>query len=628
MGLQIFRLHIRPQLALHILFVLAVLVALIAGYTISETHARPAAQLSANQAFVQASQATGVPIALLKAICYIEGRISTNNGQASIDNGFGCMHLVKNQRVDTLDQAADELHVGVPALKLDLATNILGGARILRDDALALATGGQLPATLGNWYGTLAVYSAASVRSTALLYADAVYTLLQHGFTLTDAQGETVTLDAQTVTPDRATAASIQTFATSLPAGCRDDGNVDYPGAIDCILDPATFDCNLTSTSACNFTGSDRPATCTVNFGTPGAPNVVVTQPCPIEQVVIHDIEGTVSSALSVFQNPQNQASAHYIVGLDGTVYQVVREHDIAYHDGNFWSNKHSIGIEHEGWDSNGYQYYNATEYLASARLVAYLLKKYAIPLDHTHILSHGTVYASTSSVWNHVDPGPYWLWDYYFKLISQQGVPDASQVAPPNTITLHPRSDQQPAGPGGTETTANYAFAPLYTGPSTKSGLIPQLGSNDPTDVSYNIEPDISYPFVNKATDAGGSGDTMYEIWYGELDQHHAPDYSYFADARLVWLAVPPGDGVEGHAVPGGSSTRVVLSAPGGSVQIYSRPETDSQFIIGAAPVGAVFTTMFSVSEDNATTRWYEINFNHRQAWLPASEVAPFHPL
>lgn len=627
MGLQTSRAWLSKRLVLNGVFALAVLIALLAGYTITRTRARPAAPLSANQAFTQASQATGVPVELLKAICYMEGRISNNNGEASIDNGFGCMHLVKNQNFDTLDKAADELGVSVPKLKQDLATNILGGTHILRDDALQLSA--NLPTHLGDWYGALVIYSDASVRSTALMYADAVYKILQQGFTITSDQGETVTLAPQVVTPNTATAATVHAFAASLPAGCKNDGNVDYPGAIDCILDPNTYDCNLVPTTDCNFTGSNRPTKCSVNYGSPSAPNIVVTQPCKINQIVIHDIEGTPASALSVFQNPQSQASAHYIVGADGTVYQVVREHDIAYHDGNFWSNMHSIGIEHEGWDSTGYRYYNATEYLASAKLVTYLLKKYAIPLDHSHVAAHATVYTDKPDTWNHVDPGPYWLWDYYFNLISQQGVPNASTYAPPNTITLHPKSDQQPDGSNGTETQANYNFFYLYNGPSTKSGLIPQLGTNDPTDVSYNIEPDISYYFVDKATDAAGTGDTMYEIWYGVLDQHNAAHgYSYFADAKLVWLAVPPGDGVEGHGVLPDSPSRIVLSSNSGNPQIYSRPTSNSQYVMGAAPAGAVFTTAFSVTEDNGNTIWYEINFNHRQAWIPASEVSPFHPL
>lgn len=147
--------HLSKRLVLNACFAFAMLLALIAGYTITQIHARPTAPISANQAFAQASQATGVPVELLKAICYLEGRISNNGGEASSDNGFGCMHLVKNQNFDTLDKAASELGVSVPLLKQDLGTNILGGAHILRDDALQASANQTLPASLGDWYGAL-----------------------------------------------------------------------------------------------------------------------------------------------------------------------------------------------------------------------------------------------------------------------------------------------------------------------------------------------------------------------------------------------------------------------------------------------------------------------------------------
>lgn len=634
--------RVSKRLALNLGFVLALLLAVMAGYTLTQTHARPAAPLSANQALTQASQRTGVPVELLKAICYMEGRVSMNAGEASNDNGFGCMHLVKNQQFDTLDQAASELGVPVAQLKQDLGTNILGGAQVLREDALTISSNQQVPTQLSGWYGAVAAYSDLRVRALALLYANHVYQILNHGFTLRTTTGETVTLAPQAVTPDTATASTLHASATgpsaqSCMAGTT-DSNVDYPGAIDCLLAPSSlYDCNsATSPSNCNYTSSTRPTSCLVAF-----PSPVTTQPCKVNQVVIHDTEGSLESALSEFMCLGNTSpntscvpsSVQYIIDTDGTVYQVLHEQDIAYHDGNFWSNTHSIGIEHVGYDATGYTWYNAAQYAASARLVAYLLKKYAIPLDHNHIISHGTVYASTSAEWNHLDPGPYWLWDYYFNLISQQGVTNASTYAPPNTITLHPRTDQTLNGPpdangNATELPGDYNFFFLYTGPSTKSGLIPQLGKNDPIDVSDNIEPDVSYSFVDKATDAGGSGDTMYEIWYGELDQYQSSS-SYFADAKLAWLAVPPGDGVEGRGLLPDSPSRVILASNGaGNPQIYSRPTSQSTYVIGQAPAGAVFCTALAVTEDNTTIRWYEINFNHRQAWIPASEVSPLHPL
>src|SRR5438105_7295798 len=123
---------------------------------------------SAGGAFAQASAETGVPAPLLQALCYLEGRLSNHGGTPSIDGGFGCMHLVQNRRADTLDQAATDLGVTVQPLKMDMPTNIRGGAAVLRDEALALSPSHALPTTLSGWYGAVAAYSHASTRSTAL----------------------------------------------------------------------------------------------------------------------------------------------------------------------------------------------------------------------------------------------------------------------------------------------------------------------------------------------------------------------------------------------------------------------------------------------------------------------------
>lgn len=635
MRLQHRVLRVRVRVVLNIVFVFAVLIILSTGYTLSQVRARSAGSvpISLNQAFSQASSTYGVPVELLKAICYMEGRLSNNGGVPSDDNGFGCMHLVKNGNADTLDLAAQDLNVNVNQLMQDVPTNISGGAAVLRDDARQLSPTQALPNSLADWYGAIVMYSDATLHSTALMYANDVYKILNQGFSMQTAQGETITLAPQAVQPNTITASPLKAAAartatpTSLPAGCTNDGNVDYPGAIDCILNPQTYDCNITATTACNFSGSNRPSSCTINNAP--QPSTVI-QPCGIDQIAIHDIEGTAISALNVFQDVNSHESIHYIVDTDGTIYQVVREHDIAFHVGNLWYNEHSIGIEHAGFDANGYAWYNAAEYLASAKLVAYLLKKYNLPLDRSHVVAHGTVPSpSLAGSPNHVDPGPYWLWDYYFNLISQQGVPLATLGAP-HTITLRPQSDQTPDGPNGTETTANFNFFYLYNGPSTSSGLIPQQGtSSDITDVTDNVEPGVMYYYLAKAPDSAGTGDTMYEIWYGEEDQVHISQQSFFADAQLAWLAVPPGDGIDGvqNPKPGVFYTAPLVEVSGNAAQVYGRPTTDSQDVIGSAPVGAVFVTGYNVIEDGTSNLWYEINYNHRQAWVPSSEIVLVHP-
>lgn len=586
-----------------------------------------AADSPVSNAFDQATKETGVPVALLKALCYMEGRLSNHGGTPSADGGYGCMHLTQGSyanategsdnpvlarhvpvslsahHADTLDQAAKELAVSSQSLKTDIATNIRGGAVILRDDALSLSKTHALPTSLAGWYGTAAKYSDAPTRSTALLYADALYTLMKNGFSATTDSGEAITLAPQTVSADVSTAAAVK-GTTSLPTGCTNDGKTDYAGAIDCILDPKTYDCNVVPNNApCTYEDANRPT----NF--------------PVTFVVIHDIEGTAQNALNVFQNPASGVSIHYIVDSDGTVYQLLHDTDIAYHAGNYWYNQRSVGIEHAGFDATGFQWYNATEYLASAKLAAYLLQKFNIPLDRSTVVGHENVPAPTLAFApNHVDPGPYWLWDYYFALIHKQGVPYPTWSKVEHTITLQPPTDKRPYKKNGIETPANFNFFYLYNGPSTASGLIPQASSgSDITDITNNVGPDVSYYYLTKVLDPAGTGDTLYEIWYGEEDHHSDAKPSSFADARLAWLDVPPDTVVKGQgtlvALTGSSSNN-------GNAEIYGRPATDEKYHIGDASSNSIFVSALTATEYQTTNQWYEINYNHRQAWVPATEV------
>ena len=470
------RLHL-GRIALPLLCVLALMATTALGNRSPIAYAHTMTSSQVNPAFDQAAQESGVPASLLKAICYMEGRLSNHGGSPSIDQGYGCMHLVKNKHTNILDKAAKELNVSSDQLKIDIAANIRGGAAILRDEALQLSSNSRLPASLSDWYGAVAAYSHATTSSTATMYADAVYTLLNKGFTATSETGETVTLAPEKVSANKATAHSVKA-ATTLPTGCTNDGKTDYPGAVDCILDPTVFDCNVVSATApCTYESANRPQDLPVNF------------------VVIHDIEGSAQAGLNVFQDVNSGVSIHYIVDTDGTVYQILHDTDIGYHVGNYWYNQRSIGIEHAGFDATGFQWYNAAEYLGSAKLVAYLLKKYNIPLDREHLVSHGTVPSpALPYAPNHVDPGPYWLWTYYMELVHKQGVPFSKGEEVSHVFKLQPDTDQKPYNKNGTETPANFNFFYLYNGPSTASGLIPHGSGTDITDETDNIETNVNY--------------------------------------------------------------------------------------------------------------------------------------
>jgi len=211
-------------------------------------------------------------------------------------------------------------------------------------------------------------------------------------------------------------------------------------------------------------------------------------------------------------------------------------------------------------------------------------------------------------------------MWDYYLDLIHQQGVAYPQAAPTKGTIELHTAKH---LGKGGVESPADFNFYYLYNGPSTASGLIPQY--SDPTDITdetNNVEADISYAYLAKVKDPAGTGDTLYEIWYGEDDQAHlpAPNTSQFQDGKLVWLAVPSGaDATEGTGT-------IVSINNSSSATTFVDGDPIPGYILGSVPNGATFVSGYTIVQDNSTTLWYEINFNHRQAFVPASNVTVVH--
>jgi N-acetyl-anhydromuramyl-L-alanine amidase AmpD len=131
-----------------------------------------------------------------------------------------------------------------------------------------------------------------------------------------------------------------------------------------------------------------------------------------IDRVVVHVTQGSRSRAVKAFQDPGHQAAAHYIVGADGQVTQMIRELDVAFHAGNRAFNERSVGIEHEGFVERASSFTDAM-YAASARLTARICERYGIPVDREHIVGHAEVPGA-----DHTDPGPHWDWDRYMGLV------------------------------------------------------------------------------------------------------------------------------------------------------------------------------------------------------------------
>jgi N-acetyl-anhydromuramyl-L-alanine amidase AmpD len=133
-----------------------------------------------------------------------------------------------------------------------------------------------------------------------------------------------------------------------------------------------------------------------------------------ISRIVIHITDGgsKISGPVSWFQNPKAQVSAHYIVGQDGEVVQMVPHNDVAWHARS--ANADSIGIEHVA-NTKGLMPTGA-EYCASAALVNWLCTQYGIPMDRTHILGHSEADTSTTHTGC---PNAVWDWNYYMSMVT-----------------------------------------------------------------------------------------------------------------------------------------------------------------------------------------------------------------
>ena len=67
-----------------------------------------------------------------------------------------------------------------------------------------------------------------------------------------------------------------------------------------------------------------------------------------VELIVDHWTVVMFEGAVRRFKDPASRLSAHYVIGQDGRIAQLVSEGDTAYHAGKFDVNLRSIGIEHE----------------------------------------------------------------------------------------------------------------------------------------------------------------------------------------------------------------------------------------------------------------------------------------
>jgi hypothetical protein len=324
--------------------------------------------------FEAAARKYGVPVQLLLAMGYYNtlwempppSTSAYRKGDLEGRGDYGIMQLAQNPTKDTLGKATRLTGLSAAQLKNDRSANIEGGAAVLANLA-----GKPRPKSLDGWQEALTQYADTD------LYASQVYGVLKRGASLPISTGERLMLSPQDVgVPQVYTAQSVA---------------ADYLRA---IWRPA---------ASGNYTNSNRETSYNIN------------------KIVIHVAQGSYSATIGWFENPAAEASAHYVVGRRGGVAQCVRDEDIAWHAGWWNTNKHSIGIEHAGY-TNDPDWFTNKMYHVSARLSAWCCKRYKIPIDRTHVIGHYQVPGCPGhggGVDCHTDPGPYWNWRKYMRLIN-----------------------------------------------------------------------------------------------------------------------------------------------------------------------------------------------------------------
>lgn len=130
--------------------------------------------------------------------------------------------------------------------------------------------------------------------------------------------------------------------------------------------------------------------------------------------IIHHTSSETAARAIRILTDPATRVSAHYVIGRDGRLVQLVEERSRAWHAGDSrWGgnadiNSISIGIE---LDNTGFEPFAEPQIRALLALLAELRERYKIPA--ANYLGHGDVAPGRK-----VDPSRFFPW----KRLAEQG--------------------------------------------------------------------------------------------------------------------------------------------------------------------------------------------------------------
>ncbi len=129
-----------------------------------------------------------------------------------------------------------------------------------------------------------------------------------------------------------------------------------------------------------------------------------------LDMIILHYTD-TISLQNSIDVMLENGVSAHYLIDLNGDIYQLIDEEKRAWHAGlSYWNgvtdiNSHSIGIEiQNNGHGHGYHDFPAEQIKSVSNLCADIVKRRKIPIYN--ILAHSDIAPSRKQ-----DPGELFPW-------------------------------------------------------------------------------------------------------------------------------------------------------------------------------------------------------------------------
>jgi hypothetical protein len=398
-------------------------------------------------------------------------------------------------------------------------------------------------------------------------------------------------------------------------------------------------------------------------------------QDIPIDSMMIHDTEGSWQSTVDVFTAPGVVSAASYLVtgqvnSSDPVVTQFARDRDWVQSVNNWWFNETSIGVEHVGFAVAPAGYFTEELYERSANLIGWVAWKYHIPVDRAHILGHDNIPASVDTPHvQHWDPGPSWDWPYYMALVRaayEHWSREAPLPRPEIPAKFTKRSSKiRVISVGDNRASARdwflwtsgsqSNFANVYEqqegrpvpdtlvrGASDPSTYVPSNKVGDPPvfntlDFSCDNFPWVIVPNAPLVLSQVSASDLRAKAAWGEefarigrkridgvlydkIDFNGTAGWVRDSDTRDGWGALV--------RFRGGSHPTTLFSGPD-EHPTYLGKIIDTRIcrdtVQGFSRAGQTYVAQLRRFAHGQM--WYQIDYNHRVAWVPADEVAVSAP-